>query len=406
MKWASALSEAQDSTSAIRTAAAELQRQLGAVEPDLVVAFASPHHADAYAALPSEIAAAFPRALLFGCSAAGVIGGGQEVEERPGLSLTAASMPGVTLRALAFGDTPSDGSPEPTSAAADGERDAEADRAASAASWRAQVGVAAEDDPQFLLICDPYTFDADALVAGLDAAYPNGRKVGGMASGGRGPGQNALWSGERMQRVGAIGVAMTGDIAVDTIVAQGCKPIGDPMPITRADGNVVRELGGKSPVAVMRALFESLDKHDKELFRDSLFVGLEMEEGRVEFRGDFLVRNILGVDPNSGALAVASKVRQWQVIQFLLRDAKAAELDLSAHLERFRGPKPDGALLFSCMGRGQGLFGRPNHDSDLFRARVGAVPLGGFFGNGEIGPVGGQTSMHGYTSVFGLFRKK
>ena len=178
------------------------------------------------------------------------------------------------------------------------------------------------------------------------------------------------------------------------------------MPVTRADGHIVRELGGKSPVAVMRALYEGLDKRDKELFRHSLFVGLEMEEGRVEFRGDFLVRNIVGVDPNSGALAVAAKVRQWQVIQFLLRDATAAENDLSAHLERFHGPKPDGALLFSCMGRGKGLFGRPDHDTDSFRARVGAVPLGGFFCSGEIGPVGGQTSMHGNTSVFGLFRNK
>ena len=389
MKWASALSEAQDSATALRAAAGELQRQLGGNEPDLVVAFASPHHADAYEGLPAGIAAAFPGALLFGCSAAGVIGGGHEVEERPGLSLTAASLPGVKLRALAFGDTPGESATE-----------------AEPVDWRARVGVAVEDDPQFLLLTDPYTFDSDALVAGLDAAYPSGRKVGGLASGGRGPGQNALWSGERMQRVGAVGVAMSGDIALDTIVAQGCRPIGDPMPVTRADGHVVRELGGKSPVAVMRALYDGLSKTDKELFRHSLFVGLEMEEGRIEFRGDFLVRNIVGVDPNSGALAVAGKVRQWQVLQFLLRDAKTAEQDLSERLERFRGPMPEGALLFSCMGRGQGMFGRPDHDSELFRARVGAVPLGGFFCNGEIGPVGGQTFLHGYTSAFGLFRHK
>ncbi len=401
MKWASALSEAQDSSTALQAATAELQRQLGDVAPDLVVAFASPHHADAYAALPSQIAAAFPRALLFGCSAAGVIGGGHEVEERPALSLTAASMPGVTLRALAFGGTPG-GDATAEGVGADGVTDV----VAAGNAWRTQVGVAVEDDPQFLLISDPYTFDSDAWVAGLDAAYPNGRKVGGLASGGRGPGQNALWSGDRMQRVGAVGVAMTGDIAVDTIVAQGCRPIGDPMPVTRSEGHIVRELGGKSAVGVMRALYEGLDKRDKDLFRHSLFVGLEMEEGNVEFRGDFLVRNIVGVDPNTGALAVAAKVRQWQVIQFLLRDAKTAEHDLSAHLERFRGPKPDGALLFSCMGRGQTLFGRPDHDSDLFRARVGAVPLGGFFCNGEIGPVGGQTFVHGYTSAFGLFRHK
>ncbi|HEX9101354.1 MAG TPA: FIST N-terminal domain-containing protein [Polyangia bacterium] len=390
MKWASAVSEAQDTASAIAAATAELQRQLGGDEADLIVAFASPHHADAYETLPAGIGAVFPSALLFGCSAAGVIGAGHEVEERAALSLTAASLPGVTLRPLVFGDAPDDG-PD-----------------ASAEAWRARVGVASvpEGDPHFLLIGDPFTIDANALVAGLDAAYPGGRKVGGLASGGSGPGQNALWAGPSLQRVGAVGVAMTGDIAVDTIVAQGCRPIGDPMPITRADGHVVRELGGKEPVAYMRALYEGLDKRDKELFRHSLFVGLEIQSSKIEFQGDFLVRNIVGVDTNTGALAVAATVRPWQVLQFLLRDAKAAEHDLSSHLERYRGPRPAGALMFSCMGRGQGLFGRPDHDTDLFRARVGAVPLGGFFGNGEIGPVGGQTFVHGYTSAFGLFRHK
>jgi small ligand-binding sensory domain FIST len=389
MKWASALSEAQDTRSAIGEATAEITRQLGGAAPDLIVVFVSPHHAEAYESLPASIAATFPRALLFGCSAAGVIGAGHEVEERPALSLTAAVLPGVTLAPLVFADAPEEGP------------------YASAEAWRARVGVAVDADPQFLLVCDPFTIDANALVAGLDAAYPGGRKIGGVASGGSGPGQNALYAGPRLQRVGAVGVAMTGDIAVDTIVAQGCRPIGDPMPVTRADGHVVRELGGKQPVAVMRAMYEALDARDKELFKHSLFVGLEMESGKIEFRGDFLVRNIVGVDPNTGALAVAAKVRPWQVLQFLLRDAKTAEHDLSAHLERFRGPPPAGALMFSCMGRGQGLFGRADHDTDLFRARVGAaVPLGGFFGNGEIGPVAGQTFLHGYTSVFALFRHK
>ncbi len=388
MKWASALSEAQDTASAIAAATGDLARQLGDAEADLVVAFASPHHADAYEALPAGIAAAFPRALVLGCSAAGVIGAGHEVEERAALSLTAASLPGVTLRPLVFADAPDEG-PE-----------------ASAEAWRARVGLAAEADPQFVLIGDPFTFDSGALVAGLDAAYPAGRKIGGLASGGSGPGQNALWVGKSVQRVGAVGVAMTGDIAVDTIVAQGCRPIGDPMPITRADGSVVRELGGKEPVAYMRALYDGLDKRDKELFRHSLFVGLEIQSSKIEFQGDFLVRNIVGVDPNTGALAVAGRVRPWQVLQFLLRDAKTAEQDLTAQLERYRGPRPAGALMFSCVGRGQALFGRADHDTDLFRARVGAVPLGGFFCNGEIGPVGGQTFLHGYTSAFGLFRHK
>jgi small ligand-binding sensory domain FIST len=274
----------------------------------------------------------------------------------------------------------------------------------------ARVQVSADEDPPLLLFCDPFTCDVDALIGALDAAYPRGRKVGGIASGGGHPGQNVLYAGASIRRGGAVGVAMTGDIVVDTIVAQGCRPIGVPIPITRADGHVIRELGGKLPIDVLRALYESLDDDDRALFRHALFVGLEMDAASIEYhKSEFLVRNIVGVDPDTGALAVAAHVRPWQILQFLLRDARTAEHDLEAHLERYRaatGTQPSGALLFSCLGRGRHLFGRPDHDTDLFRERVGAVPLGGFFCNGEIGPVGGHTFLHGYTSAFGLFRHK
>ena len=119
------------------------------------------------------------------------------------------------------------------------------------------------------------------------------------------------------------------------------------------------------------------------------------------------MRNIVGVDPNTGALAVAAKVRQWQVLQFLLRDAKTAEHDLSAQLERFRGPPPAGALLFSCVGRGQTLFGRADHDTDLFRARVGAgCRSADSSATARLARSGRRPSSHGYTSAFGLFRHK
>lgn len=384
MKWASAISQHADTTQAIGEATAALERRLDGAEPDLVVAFVSPHHADAWDSLPDAVAAAFPRALLIGCSAQGVIGDGREVEQRPGLSLTAARLPNVKLTPLSFAG------------------------AGDNADVRARVGVAAADDPQFILLCDPFSCDADALVGALDAAYPRARKIGGLASGATHPGGNVLFGDGGAVFDGAVGVALTGDIAVDTIVAQGCRPIGPPMPVTRADGHVIRELAGKQPVAVLRALLESLDERDRELFRHSLFVGLEMDEGAIEVRGDFLVRNLMGVDTKSGAIAVAAELKPWQVIQFLLRDARTAEHDLERQLSRYRAERrePAGALLFSCLGRGMHLFGRADHDTDMFRAGVGNVPLGGFFCNGEIGPVGGQTFLHGYTSAFGLFRRK
>jgi small ligand-binding sensory domain FIST len=202
-------------------------------------------------------------------------------------------------------------------------------------------------------------------------------------------------------------VALSGNLIVETIVAQGCRPIGTPLIVTRCRDNVIVEVDGRPPLLALHDLYESLDERDRELFRHSLFVGLEMREDQVEYReGDLLVRNLVGADADTGALAVGAPVKPMQVVRFLLRDARTATEDLTRLLERSgaRANPPAGALLFSCLGRGQHLFGRPDHDTDLFREKVGAVPLGGFFCNGEIGPVGGSTFLHGYTSAFALFR--
>jgi small ligand-binding sensory domain FIST len=333
-----------------------------------------------------HVRAALPSALVVGCSAGGVIGAGHEVEERPALSLTAAALDGVQLNPLHL---PADDVPE------------------DPAEWRVRLRLPREARPQFLVLADPFTCEAEALVDSLDAAFPNGRKVGGLASGGRFPGESALYLEDDVYRSGAVCVAMTGNITVETIVAQGCRPIGRPMVVTRAQNNVLYEIDRRRPADVLRDLYESLDERDQSLFRRSLFVGIEMRQSSLEYHcGELLVRNLVGMEPRSGALAIATLPRPWQVIQFLLRDARTAEEDLSALLDRYRdgGARPDGALLFSCLGRGKHLFGAPDHDTSLFRERLGPVPLGGFFCNGEIGPVGGITCLHGYTSAFGLFR--
>jgi small ligand-binding sensory domain FIST len=374
MRWSSAISERVPLASAVEECAAALRAGLDGAAPELVLAFVSPHHAGAYAQLPSQIAAAFPGALLIGCSANGVIGDGREVEERGALSLTAASLPGVTL--APFHD---DGGDPPSLPGA----------------------------PQFLLLADPFTCDAESLAERLDTAYPDSRKVGGLASGGHFPGANSLFLGGDVRSRGAVGVALSGDVQLDTIVAQGCRPIGVPLAITRCEDNLILELGGKRPMDVVRELYQSLDEEDQGLFRRSLFLGIEMKGDQLEYHaGDFLIRNLYGMDAETGALAVGALPRPYQAVQFHLRDARTAAADLSALLDRYRAGRsaPAGALLFSCLGRGMHLYGRPDHDTDLFAARVGRVPLGGCFCNGEIGPVGGSTFVHGYTSAFGLFR--
>jgi small ligand-binding sensory domain FIST len=203
-----------------------------------------------------------------------------------------------------------------------------------------------------------------------------------------------------------VGVALSGNVTVDTIVAQGCRPIGQPMFVTRCERNVLHELDGRRAIVVMQALHDTLSPRDRELLRSSLFLGVVMDESRQEYtHGDFLIRNVLGIDPQQGSLVVGTALHQGQVVQFHLRDAQTSAEDLTALLARYR-ERPAGSLLFSCLGRGQHLYGQADHDTEAFRAAVGDVPLGGFFCNGEIGPVRGRTFLHGYTSAFGLFRPR
>jgi small ligand-binding sensory domain FIST len=375
MRWASALSENRSTEDAIAEVADAASADLMGAPADVVLVFVSPHHAAAYGSIPTWLGRRFPRARIAGCSAGGVIGGGREIEGRPAVSLVAAAAPGVEARPLRF---------EP------GEELAPA-------------------EAHFLILADPFTCDADDLVERLDARYPEAHKVGGLASGGNSPGTNALFLDGEAHDDGAVGLALAGDIGVDTIVAQGCRPIGQPMAITRCEKNAVLELNGRPAVTLLRELFETLSPPDKKLFRTALHVGIEMTGERLEYRaGDFLIRNVMGADPDTGAVAIGALPRPYQALQFHLRDARTAAEDLAACLDRYRSEsgadRPAGAVLFSCLGRGAQLFGRPNHDSDLFRERIGQVPVGGFFCNGEIGPVGGTTFVHGYTSSFGLFR--
>jgi len=392
MRWASTLSRRPDAADAFAESAEAVRPQLGSEEPDLLLAFASPDHAAALERIAALARRRFPAAVLVGCTGGGVIGGAREAEEGPALSLTAAVLPGVGVSGFHLDMTslpPAEAGP---------------------AAWRAIAGAAPESQPKLLLLADPFTMDAQALIAGLDGAYPGAPKFGGLASGGRRAGENRLLLRGEVHRSGAVGVAFSGNVAVDTVIAQGCRPIGKPMLVTRCHGGLLQELDLGQPLRVLEELHRSLSGRDRQLMHRSLFLGLDMREERVEYDpGELLVRNIVGADEKTGALAVGAELRPMQVVQFVLRDARTAEEDLQRMLERHRraaaGTRPAGALLFSCVGRGAALFGRTDHDTGLFEEKLGPAPLGGFFCNGEIGPVGGATFLHGYTSAFALFRE-
>jgi small ligand-binding sensory domain FIST len=395
MQWASALSQQNSLRAALSECAASIRANMGDTAADLAVVFASSEYASDYANLPELVGELLGhQALVLGCSGGGIIGGGSEVEQEPAVSVTAASLPGVVIHPIRLegDDLPSlDAAPD---------------------DWHTALGVDPADQPQFVLLADPTSFPAQNLLLGMDYAYPSAAKIGGLASAAQGARQNGLFLGRDYHDSGAVGVALSGNIIVETVVAQGCRPIGSPMHITRSDRNFLVELDGQPPVNALRSIFQGADQRDRDLMQNSLFLGVVMDALIDEpQQGDFLIRNVMGMDQRSGVLAIGEMLKEGQLVQFHLRDAETSADDLSAVLERYavdnRENPAHGALLFSCLGRGKYLYGRPNHDTEVFHDKVGAaVPLGGFFCNGEIGPVSGTTFLHGYTSSFGIFRPR
>lgn len=393
MKWASVIVEGSDLEVTSAAACAALIEELEGDAPDLVVAFPSALYVDDWGALTDAFAAACPGATLVGCTCGGVIGGGREVEGRPAVALVGACLPDVRIVPFHLGLSEL------------------ATAAASPWSIRRSIEIPEEEEPCFVVLPDPFSADAERLVDALDATWPNAPKVGGLASGAATPGRGALFCQDAVHREGAVGFALTGDVQLDTVVAQGCRPIGAPMVVTRCQENFIIELDGIRAGEVLADVFSKLSPADQELFQTSLHLGLVIEEtGRGRFaRGDFLVRNILGIDAGAGVLAVGARLTEHQVVQFHLRDAHTSAEDLAAVLGEYQRQAPEapvGGLLFSCMGRGENLYGEPDHDSRVAAEQLGPVPLGGFFCNGELGPVLGRTFLHGYTSAFGLFRPR
>ena len=391
MKWASAVSDQQDFENAIEECITSIREDMGQTTPDLAVVFVSGHFADSYDSIPAIIKDRLGTNAILGCSAGGVIGGGREIEQRPGLSITVGSLPDVELFPFHL------------------EGEGLPDMDAGPDAWEEALKVTAEDEPRFLLLLDPFSFPAQNFVVGLDYAFSKSVKIGGLASGGRQNGENVLFLGDQVHRSGAVGVAMKGNVAVDTVVAQGCRPIGQLMCITNCKQNMLMAVDDRPPLEVVREVFSSLSERDRELMQNSLFLGIVMDD-MVENpqQGDFLIRNIIGLDARTGVMAIGETLHEGQRVQLHLRDALTSAEDLATLLTRYASEQGveriQGALLFSCLGRGQYLYGRADHDTDLFRDKVGSAPLGGFFCNGEIGPVVGTTFLHGYTSSFGIFR--
>jgi small ligand-binding sensory domain FIST len=391
MLWASAISTATDAGDAINEALEQVARQLGSRHPHLVLAFVTRPFAAEHASLRSRVRAEWGEALLFGCCASGVIGAGREIEESGAVAITAAWLPNVRLVARHV------------------ESRALPPVYAERVAWQTALELHDVPDPQFIIITDPFSFDTEEFVRGLDRAFPASAKIGGLASGGRQPGGSLMYLGEHIHHTGAIVLALSGELRVDAVIAQGCRPIGDPMFVTSCHGNLLRELDGKVPREVLSELYDRLGERDQALLGKALFVGLAMPGERPSIQaGEFLIRNVLGMDPQSGAIWVGAELEPNSIVQFHVRDALSSAQDLERALLGYEvgRARPAAALLFSCVGRGVGLYGSADHDSTALKRRLGELPVGGFFCSGEIGAVHGMTQVHGYTSAIAIISGK
>lgn len=359
--------------------------------PDLALFFASPEYSD----LERLVAEAYRRtaaSVLIGCSGQGVVGPSREVEGEAAVSLLNLMLPGAELhpKHVENGDIA---------------------LLRTAEAWQQWLGLPLRRVNALLVLADPFTFDPEALIEGLTTAYPDATILGGLASGEAGTRGTALFMNGEVYTSGAVVLAVGGAYTVQAVVAQGAAPIGEPWTITKVEQNILHTIGNRPALQVLEETLYGLSPEMRDRAARNLLVGLAMDERRDTFQqGDFLIRNLLGGDRQSGALAINALPESGQTIQFQIRDAEAADQDLrrqlSAARERLEGTEVVGAMLCTCNGRGEGLFGTPDHDARAVAETLGAVPLAGFFCNGEIGPVGSRTYLHGFTASLALFVKQ
>ncbi len=387
MRFAVALSKTAATESAALTVADDIRAQLGADPIDLVCVFFSAHHVATADVLAQVLTETLQPILLIGCSGEGVIAGAEELETVPAITVWAAALPDVNVHPLRSSFSPTQDQ-------------------FTLAGWP-EPGV---EDGSFLLLADPFTTPVQDILGLLEERYPGAKAIGGLAGGGQEPGMNRLVLNDQVLEDGLVGVHLSGAIDIRPVISQGCRLIGERFVVTKAERNLIHELGGVPALERLEAVYESLTGEDRQRAHRALHLGIVIDEHRNRFeRGDFLIRNLLGADRTTGAVAIGDVVQEGQTVQFHLRDAESATEDLNALLTtdriRHRHP-PLGALMFSCCGRGQGLFGRPNHDAAATTDRLGSIPLAGFFAQGEIGPVGHRNFLHGYTASIALFAER
>jgi small ligand-binding sensory domain FIST len=390
MPFASGLSTASNTDAALLDVCSNVRKQL-ADTADLAVLFFSVHHLDNADDVVATVQERLSPRCLIGCVGESIVGNDREVERGPALSLWAAKWARPVEMApfhLVL------------------ERTSEG---ASLLGWPDALVEAQPKNSAILLLGDPFSLPVDMFLQQVNEDYAGLPVLGGMASGIRAPGECRLLLNGAVHDQGGVGVLLQGEIGLRWIVSQGCRPIGKHMVITQAEENIIEGLGGKPPLAQLQQLWQELSQDEQVLFQQGLHIGRVINEYQGTFqRGDFLVRNVLGMDRTSGALAITERVRVGQTVQFHVRDAATADEDLHALLQHdvsAHEHRPAAALLFTCNGRGTRLFPQAHHDARAVRKEAGVIPVAGFFAQGELGPIGGQNFIHGFTASIALFEE-
>jgi len=375
--FAAALSEHPLAIEATAEVIGQVLERLGP-QPDLAVLFVTAAHLSQADEIADTVARLLQPHALIGATAVSIVGHDREVEAQPGISLWAGRfgpVEAIRLDAVRTGD------------------------------GMAILGVEPEqlrDASAMVLLADPSTFPVDDFVEVVAREFPRLTVIGGMASAGFGPGANRLVRNGMTHDDGAVAALIGPDDVVSTVVSQGCRPIGDPLVVTRAEQHNVFEIAGKPALTRLDELYRGLSEDDRELLSHGLHIGRVIDEHKLDFsRGDFLVRNVIGADRDAGSIAVGDVVEVGATIQFHVRDADSADEDLR---ELLAGQTAEGALVFTCNGRGIRLFGQPDHDAELVDRLVEGHATAGMFCAGEVGPIGTRSFLHGFTASIALFR--
>jgi small ligand-binding sensory domain FIST len=371
----------QAGAAAARSAAAGI----GDLPADLALVFASGSHLAAPEATLEGVHSVLAPRTLVGCGAGGVLGGGRELEDGTAVAVWAAAFGGgeaTPFHATLTGDPP----------------DYEL---AGLPSLDRSSGV--------LMLSDPYSFPTEAALEAFAQDAPAVPVLGGISSAGTTVGEGALFLDDAVCDRGAVGVSLQG-VELLPCVSQGAAPLGREVTVTAAEGNVIHELAGRPALETIRSIISELSQRERGLIAGGLLIGVVIDGGKPEYvRGDFLVRGVLGADSESGSVTVGAQVAPGQVVRLHARDARSADEDLRQELQlrvaALSGEPPAGAVVFSCNGRGTGMFGVADHDAEAIERELGGAPAAGFFAAGEIGPVGGRSFLHGFTATLAVFPK-